>query len=550
MTISYKGVDSPASLRVLKVTRSILPPSVLKTMEIDGKAGAYFISKKHGAKKIEVEVAIIGTNDIDMRNQVRAVAQWLDADKPEALILDDEPTLTDYAILEDETDLDEILQLGTGTITFLCPNPFSEGANTIVTLSDSQEITPDGNHETYPKIHVAFMSASTNCTIEKFGMKLLPRFTFAGKYAGSIVENPNLYRYRFATTTSLPSAITTEATQASYDNIKTINSVTSSMNNATNGNLSQVLFSIDMIAEVEKRYGVIPASDVAGKVAWLKENVSKINLDWQGRASSSKGYKAFFTRYNAQTNTWQDTSVFHTNSTYTKISHGISATGALTPAMAIDVNGFVHCSAYSETTATLAVPSAPTVTASGTGSTLPAGTYFVTYTWVNSNGATTKSAESSVTTIAGQNVVVTIPALPFGATRADIYIGTTTGTGTLQGNTTTTSYTKSNALVAGSAFPASNTAVVSASVETEFVEFEIEMKEEAQKIVLTNSFVSGSNLIIDNEAGKILLNGENRPELMSLDNDFISITGGKRTQFIVTPAGKSAKKLEYKPKWK
>ncbi|WP_046180397.1 hypothetical protein [Domibacillus tundrae] len=100
----------------------------------------------------------------------------------------------------------------------------------------------------------------------------------------------------------------------------------------------------------------------------------------------------------------------------------------------------------------------PNLAASGTAGTLPAGTYYVKYTWVTASGETMVSPETSITTTAGQQIDITLPAFPPGVTSANIYIAQT-GNATKQGNTTTGTFAQSTALVIGSSIPAANTAV-------------------------------------------------------------------------------------------
>jgi hypothetical protein len=103
---------------------------------------------------------------------------------------------------------------------------------------------------------------------------------------------------------------------------------------------------------------------------------------------------------------------------------------------------------------------APTLATATTGGLLPAATYYVVYTWVNAVGETLVSAEANiVTTGSTSTITVTIPALPSGATSANIYISTATGTETKQGSTATTTYTQTAALVAGAAKPVANTCI-------------------------------------------------------------------------------------------
>lgn len=102
--------------------------------------------------------------------------------------------------------------------------------------------------------------------------------------------------------------------------------------------------------------------------------------------------------------------------------------------------------------------SAPTLATATTGGSLAAATYYVKYTWVNINGETVGSGETSVTTTGTTSTVtVTLPAFPVGVTSANVYISTSTGTETKQGSTTTTTYTQTAALAAGSALPTNNT---------------------------------------------------------------------------------------------
>ena len=100
--------------------------------------------------------------------------------------------------------------------------------------------------------------------------------------------------------------------------------------------------------------------------------------------------------------------------------------------------------------------------ATAAGTTLTVGTYYVVVTYTDSAGETTASRESSITTTTNnQDIVVTSPPAFTGATGYNVYIGTSSGTETLQNAspiTIGTNYTQSAALTAGAALPAANTA--------------------------------------------------------------------------------------------
>lgn len=160
-TITYKGISSLGFLKVLKVTRSVLAPSQNKFLEMDGVNGGLFISKKLGMKKIEVEFLIS-----DQRQDVRDMADWLDADKPEALICSDESDKTDLAILDGDTDLEEMLKAGFGTLIFICPDPYSVGSpSTQSLITGNTSVVNVGTAESYPKITVVPTVNLTSYTV-------------------------------------------------------------------------------------------------------------------------------------------------------------------------------------------------------------------------------------------------------------------------------------------------------------------------------------------------------------------------------------------------
>jgi hypothetical protein len=114
-----------------------------------------------------------------------------------------------------------------------------------------------------------------------------------------------------------------------------------------------------------------------------------------------------------------------TNGSVTKLSPASLLTDPnfYKPADRIDANGFAHILAYADAAAYVADPTvAPTLSMPGTGSSLAAGTYYVRYSWVTATGETKPSPEAAITIAANQKITAVIPALPIGATSANIYI--------------------------------------------------------------------------------------------------------------------------------
>lgn len=115
----------------------------------------------------------------------------------------------------------------------------------------------------------------------------------------------------------------------------------------------------------------------------------------------------------------------------------------------------------------LAAPSAPSVSNSGTGGTVLAGTYGVEITYVTANGESLPSASSSTTTTGTTSTITTVaPTAPFGATGYNVYMTQAGGSSYTKQTTTAQALGANFVLTAppttsGGAVPGTNTATVS-----------------------------------------------------------------------------------------
>jgi hypothetical protein len=164
---------------------------------------------------------------------------------------------------------------------------------------------------------------------------------FVGKVSGSTAENPHISKRANDSVLRTPSAFSFEANTADYGQLAVLDGVSDHETNTINTQISQQLFSFNLIALVERSGLIIPATD---KVAWLKANVTKILANWWGYGSGPSGNKAYLARWSANSSNWNDgTIINHTNGTVTKLT-----TQTLTPTTMIDTNGFVHFLAYAD----------------------------------------------------------------------------------------------------------------------------------------------------------------------------------------------------------
>lgn len=174
---TYNGVNSNDMGVFARRTRhSILPPMLSRTIQVPKRPGLWYIRTDLGPRWIQVDIAVLADSPEDLRQKVRALASWLNPAKgPQALSFDNEPDKTYYAVLDEgggggsgsqATDITQLVTLGQGTLTFLCPDPYAYGAETSVAfVSDTATPNVDGTAETWPRIEVTFTATATQFSV-------------------------------------------------------------------------------------------------------------------------------------------------------------------------------------------------------------------------------------------------------------------------------------------------------------------------------------------------------------------------------------------------
>lgn len=168
---------------------------------------------------------------------------------------------------------------------------------------------------------------------------------FVGKVSGSVVENPHSAKRNSSPTLILPSGSNVEFDDSTrYAPIRSLDGAVATQTTPTSGNMSQHLFSFNLIAAVERKNGSI-GTTTAEKVQWLKDNLSKVTCNWHGFGSSPTGNKATFTFFNVVGNAYWS-GYTHANGTISKLT--ATLTGKANTDAVVDANGFVHYLAYAE----------------------------------------------------------------------------------------------------------------------------------------------------------------------------------------------------------
>ncbi|WP_026572504.1 distal tail protein Dit [Bacillus sp. UNC438CL73TsuS30] len=163
-SITYNGVKLTDYFLIEKVTRSILPPREISLLQVPARHGAYFTGARYGARKIDVELTVIADTPTQYMETLRFLAFCMDLEEPSELIISDESDKLYYAILSGDTDMtNDLLTLGKGTLSFLCPDPFaySTTEKTITPTKGMFLFQNEGTTTTFPKFNVNFQNEAT-----------------------------------------------------------------------------------------------------------------------------------------------------------------------------------------------------------------------------------------------------------------------------------------------------------------------------------------------------------------------------------------------------
>ncbi|MCM3705312.1 phage tail family protein [Cytobacillus firmus] len=336
---------------------------------------------------------------------------------------------------------------------------------------------------------------------------------FVGKVKGSTVENPHkAYRHGVASAPVSPTSHTVELDTGTgttgYGTIESLNGTIVAQSASAAGNIAQMLFSFDLIEYVQRKYSVtVPGATTADKIQWLKDNISLLRVNWHGYGIGPSGNAAWLNLWRGDTLAWYSTPRSHTSGTVAIIEFDTTATTVF-----IDVDGFLHCVAYSE---------ASDGTTSGQIRTdyveleveLKAGQDKANFTRWRATGSWNTFAQSNDT----NGIALISYALPNSALSDGI---------------------DSNGFCHFLAYAEPSNGISPSTIETDYIELKVLLsKTEGIKvsngdefIAIQRSLATGDKVKIDNERGTITLNGTTDIiSSLDIDSDFFAIKSGSST---------------------
>ncbi|MEW9503235.1 distal tail protein Dit [Jeotgalibacillus marinus] len=165
--ITFNGYDLTDLIQVTDINgRGPLSQTII-SQSIPGKDGSFFQRRQLTERTLSVSFVVIADFLEDLRDKVDTLNSILITDKEVPIIFSDEPDKTYYGILEGDSDIDETVFIGQGTVSFLCSDPFKYGQETSIELEEETVVNVQGTYGTYPKLEVRFETQSDEFVITR-----------------------------------------------------------------------------------------------------------------------------------------------------------------------------------------------------------------------------------------------------------------------------------------------------------------------------------------------------------------------------------------------
>ncbi|HDX9695264.1 phage tail protein [Bacillus thuringiensis] len=124
---SFNGKRNPNVIPLQGKKRPAWAPLDHMFLEVSHYPGGRLLRTQTKMRKILVPIALLYDSAEEAEKLKEEIADWLVTDQPCELIFDDEKDRTFLAVVDETLDLDQLVDLGEGTLTFICPMPYKLG---------------------------------------------------------------------------------------------------------------------------------------------------------------------------------------------------------------------------------------------------------------------------------------------------------------------------------------------------------------------------------------------------------------------------------------
>lgn len=169
--IKFNEKRIPEFVKVNSIEFSILPPISNNFLTIRGKSGSYHMSRDVGNRVFTVNISIISEKINGVMSASREVAEWLNTKEPVKLVIDDEPDKYYLAIFDGDSNISESLNLGQGTLSFVCTSPYAFGDEKVAEFEinddlDTGNVLVESTADVFPVVDLTVKEPISYLTVE------------------------------------------------------------------------------------------------------------------------------------------------------------------------------------------------------------------------------------------------------------------------------------------------------------------------------------------------------------------------------------------------
>ncbi|MCW1239215.1 phage tail family protein [Bacillus sp. C11] len=164
---SFNGKRNPNVIPLRGKKRPAWAPLERTFLEVPHYPGGRLIRTQTKMRKIIVPVSLLYESMEEAEKLKEEIADWLITGQPQELVFDDEKDRTYLAVIDEAFDPEQLVNLGEGVLTFICPMPYKLGEVQIYPFVQdwSTEITSyftnKGSVEALPIIEMTVKKPST-----------------------------------------------------------------------------------------------------------------------------------------------------------------------------------------------------------------------------------------------------------------------------------------------------------------------------------------------------------------------------------------------------
>lgn len=151
-SLTFNGIEKPWLYLLEGRQKSPYAPRQTNLIRVPGRPGAYTQSIDTDVLMIKQPIGFVVNNDHEEQLILDELKSWLLINEDKPLQFSDEPDRIYYAKLDGSMDdYTKIVKLRSGTLTFICPDPYKYGhEQTEIIPYDGKVIANEGTAESYP----------------------------------------------------------------------------------------------------------------------------------------------------------------------------------------------------------------------------------------------------------------------------------------------------------------------------------------------------------------------------------------------------------------